>query len=101
MKRKFQQFHQLQQNNRLSPQLTDIEHKKRPQLITGYIGNPHPGLGQSQKCGRFKAVIEIPTQGGRGPPKIGKNMIFWCKIMIFHTKYPTKFRTSLRSAQFF
>ena len=51
-------------NNRLSPQLTDIEHKKRPQLITGYIGNPHPGLGQSQKCGRVKAIIEIPTQEG-------------------------------------
>ena len=35
------------------------------------------------------------------PPKIGKNMIFWCKIMIFLTKYPKGFRASLRSAQFF
>ena len=35
------------------------------------------------------------------PPKIGKNMIFWCKIMLFHMKYPNKFRTSLRSPQFF
>ena len=35
------------------------------------------------------------------PPKIGKNMIFWRKIVIFHTKYPKKFRASLRSAQFF
>ena len=25
------------------------------------------------------------------PPKIGKNMIFWRKIVIFHTKYPKKF----------
>ena len=25
--------------------------------------------------------------GGRGP-KIGKNKIFWRKIVIFHTKYP-------------
>ena len=24
------------------------------------------------------------------PPKIGKNMIFWRKIVIFHTKYPQK-----------
>jgi hypothetical protein len=24
------------------------------------------------------------------PPKIGKNMIFWHKIVIFHTKYPQK-----------
>jgi hypothetical protein len=26
-------------------------------------------------------------------------MIFWHKIVIFHTKYPKKFRASLRSAQ--
>ena len=35
------------------------------------------------------------------PPKIGKNMICWCKIVIFHTKYLKNFRASLRSAQFF
>ena len=28
-------------------------------------------------------------------------MIFWRKIVIFHTKYPKNFRASLRSAQFF
>ena len=32
---------------------------------------------------------------------IGKNMIFWRKIVIFHTKYLKHFRASLRSAQFF
>ena len=32
---------------------------------------------------------------------IGKNMIFWRKIVIFHTKYPNNFRAFLRSAQFF
>ena len=32
---------------------------------------------------------------------IGKNMIFWRKIMIFHTKYSKNVRASLRSAQFF
>ena len=37
----------------------------------------------------------------RAPPKIGKNMIFWRKIVIFHTKYPKQFRASFRSAQFF
>jgi hypothetical protein len=37
----------------------------------------------------------------RAPPKIGKNMIFWRKIVIFHTKYPNNFRASLHSAQFF
>ena len=35
------------------------------------------------------------------PSAIGKNMIFWRKIVIFHTKYPNIFRASLRSAQFF
>ena len=28
---------------------------------------------------------------GARPPKIGKNMIFWRKIVIFHTKYPNNF----------
>jgi hypothetical protein len=37
----------------------------------------------------------------RPPPKIGKNMIFWRKIEIFHTKYPKNVRASLRSAQSF
>jgi hypothetical protein len=33
---------------------------------------------------------------------IGKNMIFWRKIVIFHTKYPKNFRAPpLRSAQNF
>jgi hypothetical protein len=32
----------------------------------------------------------------RAPPKIGKNILFWRKIVIFHTKYPKNFRTSLR-----
>ena len=35
------------------------------------------------------------------PPKIGKDMIFLRKMVIFHTKYPKNFRASLRSAQFF
>ena len=32
------------------------------------------------------------------PSAIGKNMIFWRKIVIFHTKYPNNFRTSLRTS---
>jgi hypothetical protein len=39
--------------------------------------------------------------GAPPPQKIGKNMIFWRKIVIFHTKYPKNVRVSLRSAQFF
>ena len=30
-------------------------------------------------------------QGGAPSPKIGKNMIFWHKIVIFYTRYPKKF----------
>jgi hypothetical protein len=42
------------------------------------------------------------TQKTFAPPSaIGKNMICWHKIVIFHTKYPKYFRASLRSAQFF
>ena len=39
-------------------------------------------------------------QGAPPPPphKIGKNIIFWRKIVIFHTKYPKNVRASLRSA---
>ena len=42
-----------------------------------------------------------PGGGVRHPPKIGKNKIFWRKIVIFHRKYPKNCRASLRSAQFF
>ena len=31
------------------------------------------------------------------PSAIGKNKIFWRKIVIFHTKYPKHFRSSLRN----
>ena len=48
--------------------------------------------------------VSIPIQGriqGGAPPKIGKNMILWRKIVIFHTKYPKNVRAYLGSAQFF
>jgi hypothetical protein len=35
------------------------------------------------------------------PPQLEKNMICWRKIVIFHTKYPKNVRASHRSAQFF
>jgi hypothetical protein len=38
--------------------------------------------------------------GGGGAANNGKNIIFWRKIVIFHTKYPKNVRASLRSAQF-
>jgi hypothetical protein len=40
-------------------------------------------------------------RGATPPLKLEKNMIFWHKIVIFHTKYPKYFHTSIRSAQFF
>jgi hypothetical protein len=43
---------------------------------------------------------EIPHKFSHLPPKLEK-MIFLHKIVIFHTKYPKNFSTSLRSAQLF
>ena len=49
--------------------------------------------------------IDVP--GGRAHPvpaptlKLEKLWFFWRKIVIFHTKYPNNFPTSLRPAQFF
>ena len=53
----------------------------------GVPGQTHPGAD--------------PGGAPGAPPKIGKDLIFWRKIVICHTKYPTNFRASLRSAHFF
>jgi hypothetical protein len=42
--------------------------------------------------------IEVPFIQGRIQEKI---KTFWRKIVIFHKKYPTNFRATLRPAQFF
>jgi hypothetical protein len=44
-------------------------------------------------------ILMVVKHGSRvrAPPKIGKHMIFWRKIVIFHTKYPKYFRASLRN----
>jgi hypothetical protein len=44
----------------------------------------------------YQGRIQGGTPSTRAP-KIGKNMIFWHKIVIFHTKYPKKFCASLRN----
>jgi hypothetical protein len=63
------------------------------------------------QCQNFKCLLSVfwfavinsqgRIQGGahlaRAPPTIGKNMIFWRKIVIFHTKYPKNVRASLRN----
>ena len=69
---------------------------------------------ESSPCPKTAAYVMISvstsvqwelTRGGthpaRAPPKIGINNKKWRKIVIFHTKYPKKFRAYLRSAQFF
>jgi hypothetical protein len=33
----------------------------------------------------------VPGRAPHPPPKIGKNMIFWRKMVTFHTKYPKTF----------
>jgi hypothetical protein len=40
--------------------------------------------------------IALGYKTNKKKPKIGKNMIFWRKIVIFQTKYPKNFRASLR-----
>ena len=41
---------------------------------------------------RYFSRVDPGGAPGALPPKIGKNMIFWHKIMIFHTKYPKRFK---------
>jgi hypothetical protein len=52
-------------------------------------------------CIAVQTCIARGGAPGARPPKIGKNMIFWREIVIFHTKKKQNFRASLRSAQFF
>jgi hypothetical protein len=65
--------------------------------------------GRVEGVGGWFCNPQLLNQGEEGvggtpgalPPKIGKDMIFLRKMVIFHTKYPKIFRDSLRSAQFF
>ena len=45
-------------------------------------------------CKKAKSPCTDQGRGAHAPPKVGKNKIFWRKIVIFHTKYPNTFRTS-------
>ena len=97
-----QQFHQLQQNKQ-SP-LTSTHWYWTQEKTTTYYWvhwKSTSRLGTVTEMWQSSSSYWDPNPVGEGPPKIGKNKIFWCKIVIFHTKYPNKFRTSLRSAQFF
>ena len=74
---------------------TDVlaEHpSRRPCMI--YLKIAHLELNNNHP-------LQGRIQGGGRPPKIGEKMIFWRKIVIFHTKYPKIVLASLRSAEFF
>ena len=44
-------------------------------------------------------VVCADSRGAPPPLKLEKNMLFWRKIVIFHTKYPKIFRASLRNCK--
>ena len=56
---------------------------------------------KSKKDRQHKAGTDPGGGDATGLPKIGKNMIFWRKIVIFHTKYPKNIRASLVRRNFF
>jgi hypothetical protein len=64
-----------------------------------------PGSVKSKIIKWVFVVSPLSTHQDQGrippPSAIEKNMIFWRKIMIFHTKYPKNIRASLSPAQFF
>ena len=60
-----------------------------------------PDLPSSLVCKYSRSGADPGVRPPPPPPKIGENIIFWRKIVIFHTKYPKNVRASLRSAQFF
>ena len=62
------------------------------------------GLGHEKRTWKkerstdwFQGRIQRGAHPACAPPKIGKNIIFLRKIVIFHTKYPNNFRASLRN----
>jgi hypothetical protein len=63
---------------------------------------PPPKIGKNKIFWHKIVIFHTKYPKNFAPPSaIEKNMIFWRKFMIFHTKYPKYFRASLRSAQFF
>ena len=68
----------------------------------GGDGGGPPKIGKNMIFWPIIVIFPRNTPTNFAPPSaIGKNMIFWRKIVIFHTKYLKHFRASLRSAHFF
>jgi hypothetical protein len=76
--------------------------RKKQGRIQGGGGAAPPKIGKNMIFWRIIVIFHTKYPKIFAPPSaIGKNMIIWHKIVIFHTKYPQNFRASLRSAQFF
>ena len=68
----------------------------------GASGARPPKIGKNMIFWRKIVIFHTKYPKIFAPPSaIGKNMIFWRKIIIFHTKYPKNVHASLRSAQFY
>ena len=66
-----------------------------PHIWTDITYIPEKPLRWMYRSGADSGVGGGAPRAPPPPPKIGKNMIFWRKIVIFHTKYPKNFRASL------
>ena len=57
MKRKYNKFHQYQQNKQITSHLNSLRTKNNPTICD--VGNPGRGKGHAQKYGCVKSVNEI------------------------------------------
>ena len=65
-------------------------------LVPNNVRSP---IGSDKNQLQPQGRIQEGGRTRRAPPlKLEKNMTFWRKIVIFHTKYPKHFHASLRSA---
>jgi len=63
-----------------------------------YLFAPGAPLKLEKNVIFWHKIVIFHTKYPPGAPlKLEKNVIFWHKIVIFHTKYPNNFRTSLRN----
>jgi hypothetical protein len=65
-------------------------------------GGSRPPLKLEKNMNFWRKIVIFHTKYPNNfrASAIGKKLIFWRKIVIFHTKYPKHFRASLHSAQF-
>ena len=68
-------------------------------VLTGRRGRDRMVDGFTTSCAisAYQWRIQGEAHTARAPLKLEKNMIFWRKIVIFHTKYLKNVRASLRN----